>query len=49
MELFYIYAAYDILLFMIADYNHLQSLFNSLSCVNAICGKLMDDTGYIVI
>lgn len=23
--------------------------FNSLSCVNAICGKLMDDIGYIVI
>lgn len=34
---------------MIVDYNHLQPLFNSLSCVNVICGKLMDDTGCIVI
>lgn len=49
MDLFYIYAAYDILSFKIVDCNHLQSLFNSLSCVNAICGKLMDDTGYIII
>lgn len=49
MNLFYIYAAYDILPFMIVDYNHMQPLFNSLSCVNAICGKLMDDTGCIVI
>lgn len=49
MNLFYIYAAYDIVSFMIADCNHLQSLFNSLSYVNAICGKLMDYTGYIII
>lgn len=49
MNLFYIYAAYGILSFRIADYNRLQSLFNSLSCVNAICGKLMNDTGCIVI
>lgn len=34
---------------MIADCNRLQSLFNSLSYVNAICGKLMDDIGCIVI
>lgn len=49
MGLFYIYAAYDIVSFRIADCNRLQSLFNSLSCVNAICGKLMNDTGYIII
>ena len=49
MNLFYIYAAYNIVSFMIADCNRLQLLFNSLSYVNAICGKLMDDTGCIVI
>lgn len=49
MDLFYIYAAYNILSFRIADCNRLQSLFNSLSCVNAICGKLMNDIGYIII
>lgn len=43
------YAAYDILPLRIADCNRLQSFFNSLSCVNAICGKLMDNIGYIVI
>lgn len=49
MGLFYIYAAYDIVSFRIVDCNRLQPLFNSLSYVNAICGKLMNDTGYIII
>lgn len=49
MDLFYIYAAYDIVSFRIANCNRLQSLFNSLSCVNAICGKLINDIGYIII
>lgn len=49
MDIFYIYAAYDILSFRIADCNRLQSLFNSLSCVNAICDKLINDIGYILI